>query len=48
MLFYDVTNFKNILFLLDNEYYLNIVDINIILLYIFVNLYNQIYIYVYI
>ena len=29
------TNLKNILFLLDNEYYLNIVDINIILLYIF-------------
>ena len=29
---------KNILFLLDNEYYINIVDINIIVLYIFVKL----------
>ena len=44
-IFIDLTNLKNILFLLDNEYYINIVDINIIVLYIFVKLYNHICIY---
>ena len=40
-IFIVLTNLKNILFLLDNEYY-----INIIVLYIFVKLYNHIYIYI--
>ena len=45
-IFLDLTKKKNILFLLDNEYYINIVDINIIVLYIFVKFYNHIYIYI--